>query len=206
MQYLAAHYWQSAGGGKSSMLLQQVYHKRKKMPVVLACVCTNKELVTELSEWFYETALPICSKKGERGMRIMSIRLKHILEKKEKIMGARMAGVLCLGESVCFFQRGEMKIRLLNMKFQRAHSFCLQPDTEPGEKIVFREATIQPNVGILLATEEFWAHIPQEMAEECLDISQIRNQGILKKHLCELGDRGAEKGGTDMGAVLLLSR
>lgn len=206
MQYLAAHYWQSARSDKLSMLLQQAYHKRRKMPVVLALMCTDKNIVKRLSEWFYESALPVCSKKGEKGLFMLGACLKRILEKEGNGQEVQITGLFCVGRTVVFFRRGRMQIQILNTRYQRPHSCSLMAETEIEEHIVFQEGSIQPNVGILLATETFDACVSPKMREECLDIGQMRNQRCVKKRLCELGAAGEEMGGRDMGAILLLSR
>lgn len=214
MQYLATHYWQSANQNVSSLVLQQAYHKKRKLPVLLACVCSDApnnlergRLVTRLADWFYEIGLPLCGRNGEKGIRTISNSLETCLKREvQNAWEHQMAGVLCVGNSLRIFQQGEMGSRLLNMRNYRPYSSELKMDRgrEPG--LLFQDGILQPGVGILLATNSFYEHVPEGTLEECLNIRELRNRSYMEKRLRELGSLGETRGGTDMGAILLMTR
>lgn len=217
MKYLATYYWQ-AGNHSSSLMLQQVCYKRKRMPILLACVCSQttndgraEALVKALTDWFYQIGLPTCSKRGEKGMRIIVAALKKCIigNLRKKVSGfekLQIGGVLCVGNTLCFFQQGRLRIAVLNRKNQHSYSRELLLEAKCNEEMIFREATIQSGVGILLTTDNFYASICPERVEECLSMKELETQMQLEKRLQELGKLGETNGGTDMGAVLIMMK
>lgn len=214
MQYLAAHFWQSANHDVSSMTLQQVYHKKKKMPVVLACICTDaknvkerKRLVTELTDWFYEIGLPLCDKHEGRRMRSVAGSLEGALKKSvANALEMQVAGVFCVGKSLILFQKGSLQMHLLNTRNLRTHSSALQLEADANEGLTLQEGWVQPGIGVLLTTKSFENHVTASRIEECLNIREIRTEERMERRLRELGQFGEARGAEDIGAVLLLAR
>ncbi len=214
MQYLAAYYWQSANRNSSSLMLQQVYHKRRKLPVLMACVCLNqtdknngKKMITRLTDWFYGKVLPLCAGKGEKGIAIIDKSLKSFLKKEEtNLKGVQMSGVFCVGNFLCFWEQGEQNIRLLNLRMHDSQMKELQMEKSEEQRIVFQSGVMQPGVGILLGTHGFYAGIPANVLKDCLNIKELRDQGHVEKRLQELGELGEARGGVDISAVLLVTR
>lgn len=211
MQYFASHYLQAVGGNATSLVLQQAYHKGRRMPVLLACVCTDKKrrhdgrrIGEELTDWFYGTALSLCGKYGIKGMETAAENLNKILIQSRKDGEADMAGIFCVGSSFQIFQWGKTKISILNDR--NHHANCRELRMDAGGWEATQRGILQRNVGILLSSEGFWTVIPRRVIEECLQVRELRTQNKVDARLRELGCFGEEKGGTNMGAVLLVSR
>ena len=212
MQYFATHYWQTAGDNATSLVLQQAYHKRHKMPVLLACVCTDpkgrydgRRIGENLKVWFYDTALPFCGKSGRKGAEPVMEKLNKTLTQSMGETEADLAGIFCAGSSFQIFQKGKAQICILNDRNHHANCRKLQMNVSP-EKIAVQRGILQRNVGILLTSEGFHAAVPHRIIEECLQVREMNSQNRVETRLRELGGFGEESAGRNMGAVLLVSR
>lgn len=211
MQFHAAYYWQSADNN-SALVLQQAYHKRKRIPLLLAGICEATEdkqvagqLTTEFADWFHRCALPLCRKKGKRGLWTSGRSLEHFLRRRVRNKeGVRMSGVFCVGNSLYLFGIGGMKIRILNKKRNCPNISLLHMGDEAVNLPAFQEGVIQTEVGILLATKEFCEQVKEERILECLNIKELYTESNVEKRLHELGKDAETKGGKNMGAILLV--
>lgn len=230
MQYISGYYRQQNGGSSSALVLQQAVYKKNNMPVLLACICTpktaksrktaKKHLPEEreerenagrearlLADWFYDRGLAHGKKGGERAWTAMAGSFTRVLRQTDRTANIETAGILCAGEHILLFGNGAPVISLLNTRNARANcrkllgddSTC--PQYSPGE-FHCREGILQRGIGILVATETFYGQTRLLLAE-CLRAEKMKTQEHLDKRLKELGSFGEERGGTDMGAILL---
>lgn len=211
MQYFATYYWQDADENTASLVLQQAYHKRRRMPVLLACVCTDRaahqngrRIGENLTDWFYGTALPCCGKSGMKGMETAAEKLNKILAQSMKAAETDIAGIFCAGSSFQLFRRGETKIQILNDRNHHTNCRELKMDAGMG-KIAVQNGILQRDVGILLSSEGFQSSVPGRIIEECLQVREMSSQSRADTRLRELGSFGEERGGSNMGAVMLVS-
>lgn len=217
MQYFASYYWQHDAGNTASVLLQQAYHKKRRMPVLLACVSSETKLPRlgnilfgNMADWFYGTGLPLCSRNGERGMAAIGDSLS---ESVNRSLGAcagfaalSWAGILCVGQSFLLFRQGEIKLHLLNIRNQRPYCHELSLPESSMDVPNLQTGTIQRGAGILLATEAFHRGMPAKRMEECLNIQELKSSEQTGRRLQELGAWAEQQGNKDMGAVLLVTR
>lgn len=163
-------------------------------------------LVTNLADWFYESGLSVCGRVGHRAMKEAGSSLKRCLcSMPYGQKGPQLSGVFCVGSSLYLFGRGGMKIRLLNTQNQHSHSLELVLGDVSGKEFIFREGMIQRGVGILLATNSFYEKVPEEYLKECLKVRELHSQRSVERRVRELGAYGENRGGRDMGAILLVN-
>lgn len=224
MQYFTAYYGLPAAESTVSVLLKQVYHKRRKMPVVLACVSTEKDtylteglpgtkwgkqLLCMLTDWFYGAALSLCTRRGERGMDAMADslgkRLGEMFENHPELLTCQWVGALCVGERVLLFRRGEMCIKLLNTKNHRPYCQELKIWKKESSGLAVWSGTIQRGAGILLATKAFFSTIPAGKMEQCLNVREIRSQEQCERRLKEVGGCCEPEQTTEMAALLMIA-
>lgn len=214
MRYFTAYYRQSDADSSVSVLLQQVYHKKRKMPVILACISTDEEqkcgsqVLHMLSDWFYGTGLSRCSRLGERGMNMISDSLMcglyDIMHAGTAIGACRWAGALCVGQSVLLFEKGEKQLSLLNTRKHRSYCQTLELPERAGLSV--QSGTIQRGAGILLATQGFNSCLSVQKRQECLPVGEIRSQELSERRLKELGLYGESLNGKNLGAILIVAR
>jgi len=198
MQYLASHYWQSADENSPSLLLQQVYYKRKRLPVLLACVCNShtdsdfgKSLMRGLTDWFYETGLPFAALKGEKGIWGLRRKAEGYLRKEKGIPeDLELSGILCVGSSFVMWKRGEGKIWFVNQRNQHAQITELHP-------MLFQNGFLQRNVGLILGTGSFGQPQP-------VNGKQWQEESQVKEYLRQMGT--GMKAGEGKGAVMLVTK
>lgn len=224
MQYFTSYYFQSDEINASSVLLQQVCHKRRKLPVVLACVCEENTRfrakdsceykygivwLRNMADWFYGSCLPLCSHNGERGSETIFDNLLEYMNKIPPYPGENTAissaGILCVGDSFLLFRQGTQRISLLNTRNHRP--YCHEIKMQQGNKkgMDFLTGILQRRVGILLATEGFRNCVPDKRREECLNVQEMRTQERVERRMRELGIYAEEQGGTDLGAILIVT-
>lgn len=214
MQYLAAHYWQSANENPPSFLLQQVYHKKRKLPILITCMCEcekerviGERIVTDLADWFYEVALPLCVQKGELAIEGIGKSLKNCLKtEEENLEGVWLSGLFCVGRMLCFWGHGEANVRLLNTKKQASQIKELKIGDARGPEISLCSGMMEPGVGILLGTKDFYRGIPLKVMEECLDKKELVDLPCMERRLSELGNMAEANGGMNRLAVLLVTK
>ncbi len=207
MQYLASHYWQSADEHSVSLLLQQVYHKRKQLPVLMACVCTDENITTKLVDWFWKIGLPLSVRKGEAGIEKVRKKLENYL-KRENISaeGVSLSGVFCVGNMLFFWRKGQMRIRLMNERNFHAQMTEVELGEDAEKRMVFRSGVIQSGVGLLLGTSSFEEWIVGMNPAEYPDVRMLYERGHLEECLQKLGNAAVEKGGKNVGAILIVAR
>ncbi len=217
MQYATSYYWQPNDTNVTTLVLQQAYHKKKRMPVILACICTEEQaqqnhqrkqrMAKDLADWFYGRGLPLCSKlkrsKMDEITDSLNICLQQSLRKEEP---NHVAGIFCVGAHFQLFQKGRQNIGILNSLNYHSHYRNLAINQEKKNSLSIQSGVIQKGVGILLASESFCTSCSYQNIEECLNIQQLHSQSRVDKHLQELGTFGEKKGGNNMGAILLVSR
>jgi len=213
MQYLASHYWQSADDRSVSLLLQQVYHKRKRIPVLMACVCTNegnlhmgKNIITKLADWFWETGLPCSVQKGEAGIEKVRRKLEDYLKQENMFLeDVSLSGVFGVGKSLFLWKKGECKIWLLNERNLHSQITEIELGEKEENQMVFRSGVIENGAGLLLGSASFEEGIAGTRAEQCLDVRMLRGQKRLEKRLQELGNAVMKKGGKNTGAIMIVA-
>lgn len=224
MQYFTAYYGLPAAESAVSVLLKQVYHKRRKMPVVLACISTEKntylteglfdtkwgkQLLSMLADWFYGVVLSLCARRGERSMDALTDslgkKLSEILGNHPELMACQWAGALCVGERVLFFRRGELCIKLLNTRNHRPYCQELKIWKKESSRLEVWSGTIQRGAGILLTTKVFFSTVSARKMEQCLNVREIRAQEQCERRLKELGACCEPKQTTEMAAVLMIA-
>lgn len=214
MQYFATHYWRSGEKNTASLVLQQAYHKRKRMPVLLACIQKNGREKSAFSgeaiDWFYGKCLELCNRNGEKGIKTVERAFTDFLKQaiQEKACDNsefEVAGILIVGKCFVMFQKGRQRIRLINT---RNHcSFCrdIAIDGASVGGLCFQAGIIQKGVGILLTTDVFDENISCDMVQECLNVRELRTQEQVDKHLRELGSVAKKNEKNSLGAVLIVS-
>lgn len=224
MQYFTAYYRQSETGSLVSVLLQQVYHKKRKLPVILACIGEegdipwtrdaeppkeSRELLYKLSDWFYGTGLSLCSRPGERGMTAAADsllqRLYEIRSKRTQLTACRLTGILCVGQRVLLFWQGEQQFRLLNIRNHRPYCQELQLGEQDEDGVHFQLGTIQRGAAVLLATKGFNGCLSAQKRQECLNVREIHSQEQSERRLKELGLCCEAEKGNGLGAVLIVA-
>lgn len=224
MQYFTAFYGLPVAESTVSVLLKQVYHKRRKMPVVFACVSTEKDtylteelpgikwgkqLLCMLTDWFYGAALSLCTRRGERSMDALADslgkKLSEILGNHPELMACQWAGALCVGERVLLFRRGELCIKLLNTRNHRPYCQELKIWKKESSRLEVWSGTIQRGAGILLATKAFCATIPAGKMEQCLNVKEIHSQVQCERRLKEVGGCCESEQTTEMVALLMIA-
>lgn len=210
MQYFTTHYWRSGEKNTSSLVLQQVYHKRKRMPVLLACIQKDGQkengFSRELVDWFYGKGLELCSKNGEGEIEATESSLSDFL--KQAVCG-EIIGILIVGRCFIMFQQGSRGISLLNTRNHRSNYQDLSLARTDAMELCSQTGMIQRGVGILLATDSFYEGISRNMIEECLNVRELRSQNQVDKRLRELGSVAERYDKTDqksIGAVLIVAR
>lgn len=203
MQYHTAYFWQDSKRNLSSLALQQVYCKRKKLPMVFACL-GRAEGVAALMDWFYIRGLRCCVKKGGRGIDQAGRSIYHRLAAQHSHVP--LVGILGVGKRLCIFNLGNASVRVLNLKKGAAYSRELQLGGRDKYGIGIQYVLMEPEVGVMLGTEGFWKGIAELCVEECLNVKELDGKIRVEKRLQELGKQGELRGGTNMAAVLLVTR
>lgn len=211
MQFHAAYYWQSADNN-SALVLQQAYHKKKRIPLLLAGICeatedkqTAGQFMTELADWFHECALPLCRKKGKKGVWAAGRSLEHFLRNRVRNEeGLQMSGIFCVENSFYLFGMDGMQIRILNQKGNSPNIRRLRMGEEKVNLPIFQEGVMQAGVGILLATKGFCEQVTEKCMLECLNTKELCTGSNVEKRLHELGDAAEVKGGKNMAAIFLI--
>lgn len=194
MQYIASHYWQCANENSPSLLLQQVYHKEKKLAVLLACVCSEKWVITGLADWFYGTGLPLVDRKGKKGISQIGKNLERFLrQQKSNREEVWISGALCVGDALYLWKYGETKIWYLNQRNLKPHIGEWYPEGKDKNGLVFQKGFLQSEVGILLGTKSF----PQP---EPVNVKGWKTQREVEEWLQEQGKR------TAAAAILLIAK
>ena len=219
---------------RTSVLLQQGTCGRNSVLFACVCTDGHTAagrasgyLTGQLSEWFYRWGMKNLSRGGEKKIREMQegiaeavCKIDQELLTNEKSRGvlcreaaADLAGIVCVEDNFVLFYRGAQRIYHINTKCLRPHLKCLTGEQERdifcrtshcGGTLNIKSGVIQPETGILLATESFCKGLEEKMLAECLSVSQLSTQSKLDKHIRELGaeaERAAKQEISDVAAV-----
>ncbi len=218
MDFFTACYRQQ-GENTASLLLQQ--YQYKNMQIVFACICTERgnggragEYMTErLLAWFRGINLKRLFRKREKKMDLLLEELAAVVGEIDKELEdggmagegkTGFAGFLCIEDSYIMLCRGETGICLINTAFGRV---CLRRLGGKGGGDVLRpgQGSLQPDIGLLLATGSFYEYVTEPMIKEGLFVREISTEKQMEKHLTELGREGERQGGLNLGAILFRS-
>ena len=199
MKYITGYLWNR---GSDSVLLQQV--KAWQARIAFGWIADGGEtgamLTGQVKAWFEEDGIQLC-KKGREESLTESLRrqLQNFRTGKTSY-----AGIILQGEMFWMFQKNEMKIWVLNSRFQKSHMREMtERIREEGEKGILT-GRIQKGVGILLETGSLCEMLQKEEIKECLAVSDIRADDQLKRRLKELDrlamERRKEEGEEERGS------
>lgn len=225
MKFLTSYYWQGQENA-TSLTLQQIRLKRGGDSLLLACVCDSRDFCGHLVDWLHEEILRKYGRKGSMDWSVALMQLRRMAAERKmpdvKIArtescigtGFSCAGILCLGSEFLMFGQGEQRVYLLNQGFRGARIKKLMGTGEPacqsdskkwgdGKEILeVHQGMMESGVGIVLATESFYAKLTEQMLLDCLG-GDIRNEKQASLHLKELGEFSRSLGGRNLGAVFM---
>lgn len=221
MDLITSSYFQPTQN-HSALLLQHYHYNSSHL--CLACICAAETptqgksaayLTEQLLHWFRSLPWRKLTKDPEKHLPSTETQLQKIIARAiEDLISAHLlppetllpfAGILCINEIFLLFCQGTLKIYLLNRSFNRAHIRCISDELfSSGEKpLSFRQGILQPDIGLLLATETFCRCTAEQDLKDCLHVEEVPDQDRADRHLQELGTCGEARGGRHMAAVLL---
>ncbi len=206
MKYRTSYWWQERPG--ISLSLQQVLRRRDRQPMLFACICAGRDCDRagrELTDWFYGKGIAL---GGREGMGAAQRQIEGLWrEGPGSCMGGGggyplegMVGIFCTGDAFLLFSQGEQRAYLLNTRFRRAH--CRRLTARTGG-LCCMWGILQPQIGILLATEGFYTPFSEAVLRDCLCIRRKEQEETLERHLRELAGEGERHGGRNMAAVCM---
>ena len=193
----------------ASLLVQHCEYRQGQ--VLLACLCRPgkdaNEMLELLFRWFRGLIIaPRDFRKADKAMGKWKRQLEDLLSMEgcvspEFSAGIHVAGILCFGNRAILFCRGEMEILLIQEDIGRAKLRRVRvcPSRVSGWEMEL--ASVQPNVGFLLTSQEFATHILDVKLNECLKMRNIVSEEQLQKQLEELVEVSADD---DMGAACVI--
>lgn len=195
MELLSSYYWQQSGRNVSSLVLLQACHRKKRIPVLLACVCEGG-MADVFSDWFYETGLHLCARGTMRGwnraVKGLEIFLADLREEAEFV------GILCAENRFVRFGQGRGEIFLLNTRNFRPNCRAFEKERWETE-----QGFLQSGIGILLVTEGFAMQMRTSFVTERLDMRGLGEEIHMEQCLKEIGTEFEQKNGRNMGAILI---
>lgn len=225
MKYLASYYWQQERPSFTSLVLQQLVYRRRKVHVLFTCLCTaekeggNSYFGRQLDAWFQNVGreLLVANRGNEEKMKEqLAIIIRQIDEeiavnkrcnRSVPKSNISVAGILCVADYYLLFYRGSMKVYLLNYRFGKTNCRQLaEPDKESDkEDLQMISGRMEQGIGLLLGTKDFGKGLAENEIGECLSVKKLKDAGIGKRHLQELGQASVQNGGQHVGAVLLVT-
>lgn len=218
MDFFTACYRQQ-GENTASLLLQQYQYRH--MQIVFACVCTDRGnggraggyMTERLLAWFRGLNLKNLVRKREKKMDLLLEELTAVVREIDKELEdggmagegkAGFAGFFCIEDSYIMLCRGGTGICLINTGFGRV---CLRRlgVNGSGDALSSGQGSLQPDIGLLLATGSFYEYVTEPMIKEGLFVREISTEKQMERHLTELGREGERQGGLNLGAILLRS-
>lgn len=213
----------------SSLVLQQLVYRRRKVPVLFACVCSveeedrgNSYFAEQLLSWFHSKGRELLMVNRDNAAEV-KIHLQEVISQIDEELAENrrylslcsktpvsVAGMVCVGDSYVLFSRGSQKIYLLNYRFLQANCRRLM-DAERGEvqenskQLRMISGRMEQNIGLLLATADFGKGLEEAQIRECLEIKDLAKADACTQHLQELGQVSVQNGGQHIGAVLLVT-
>lgn len=217
MKFLTSYYRQQ--GESTSVLLQQCCCAGTE--ILFACACgggdkragSDAEILTgALLEWFRSRRLDRAVRAPEDFMDRQRKELERVLQRKTMLNASGCAGFFCLGKEFLSFCGGDAAVRAFNRQMgktqiSRLFSELETREDERGRTEAFRvlRGSIEPEVGVLLATASMLRAVSERALQESLSVGELRTEERMSKHLWELGRAGERAGGRNMAAVLLRS-
>lgn len=210
MEFMTGYYRQKEDS--TALLLQQyVCHG---VPVCLGCICGGEGrgagiagglFTGRILGEFRRTSLLWAVKRRQECLRRMERQLYRCRKSITAPPDFWTAGILAVGEEFLLFHEGAVRIALCNTGFGRP---ALQEiggnDPLRGMGLQLQRGSMETGIGVLLASESFYGHIPGEDMRSCLWVKDIRKPGQTQKRLQELGRMAERQGGRQMGALLLV--
>ncbi|MCM1303715.1 MAG: hypothetical protein NC305_09090 [Lachnospiraceae bacterium] len=207
MEFMSGYYRQKEDS--TALLLQQyVCHG---VPVCLGCVCGGKDSAAGMAGGLF-TGLLLRAFRGADLSQAVEKPSRFLKKMEKRIYRCRadcdvptafwMAGILCAGESFLLFAEGKVKISLCNIGFGRPSLHEIRAGDGERRMRMLR-GSMEPGIGILLASENFYDHIPRSDMQDCLSVKDINDSGQTRKRIRELGEMAEQRGGRGMGALLL---
>ena len=212
MEYLTSCYRRQGEQG-NSLLLQQ--YLCRQTPVCFACLCTcGGQRSREAARYITGLLLVWCRRfpwrkavdrpdswleRARKGLEReitrgeTELRISGLLPEKQ---GTELTAILCIGEEILVLGRGQC-VYLLNTAFGKGGAKYLEG--------TFR-GRIEPNVGILIATEAFGGQLTERALGEALRPEELDTQAQADRHLAELGRTGGKEDHRNSAAVLLLAK
>lgn len=193
----------------SALVLQQVTRRRGKLPIVFAFVweagkdvayrdADDGDVAREMTEWFYEQALPACS-EGKEVACVDAVQ-KMFASKAGEVTG-EFAALFAVGVECFYAWRGSVELHLLNLCFNRLHRKCL---TCWSETFSMERAQIESEVGLLLGSGNFFAQLPEQLLKECLAVETLKNCEQVERHLREASEEVLRCGTEEFSVVLVV--
>jgi len=224
MDYLCAYDWQQAEDCVCLVLKQLEFPG--EVSVVFGCMSYNRTFVRLVMDWFYEKALIMCQRSNGEA-EVMEKMLRQELENLgNKIGGTVFWGVgdnFVLGRIAHRKEEKKIRVGLLNERFGRPHyKELLAPKQEEEQNRIEQERTemdrmkleeeimivsgrLESEVGILMATEDFFLNLSMEQIQACLNVKVLNEERKLQKRLGELAQEVERKGGMHPAGMLIVT-
>ncbi len=218
MRYLTGCY---CADSCPSILLLQGVRVKDRLPVVLAVVWEGlteevknskaKSFREKVMEWFDRQALPACA-KGDAANCVRTV--GRCLEKwmrKLQTEGAKARDgepdswslLFGVGEMCFYGWKGSGEVHLLNLSFNHLNTRKLTCDTE---EMQMQFAKLEPDVGVLLGTRDFFSGLPKQQLKECLEVKTLESREQIAKHVKEVVQEAAVRGAKHAAAILTVTR
>ncbi len=210
MGIVSNYIWErAADGGVSpvSLVLQQV--KIQGREIGLFCVCTSREkalggyMTERLVEWFHRVCLPACEKRSlPSPQNLLEPELACILRELNAGQQAEVwagdleyAGLLLAGSRFFLFGQGEVKVQLVNYRYNRPQLKALAAPLS---------GRIQRGAGLLLHTPELIGKLSKEEVCQILHGEGDWQEQRIGRRLRELYQEGRSRGSAEaVGGIYL---
>lgn len=208
MEFMAGYYRQQ----EDSVALLLQHYVCGGVPVCLGCICGGDSpgagaaggLFTGLLlREFRRFSLWKAVREPEKSLGKMERAVHKCREKCPAPLDFWTAGIFCMGERLLLFSEGRTRILLCNTSFGRPALRGLGEMDGEGRQLQLKRGSMEPGIGILLASDSFCGNIPQESLAACLAVKDIRAPGQTRKRVQELGSAAERRGGRNMAALLL---
>lgn len=199
MKYLTSYYWQQEEKSLTSLVLQHLVYRRRKVPVLFACLCSveeewgNSYFAEQLVSWFQNKGRKLLVANGDNEKKIIAQLHTVIGQIDEELKEngkynhddsksfVSVAGVLCMADYYLLFYRGNQKVYLLNYRFGQAN--CKQISQSGSEQLQIISGRMEKNIGLLLATNDWGRGITEEQIKECLAVKTLTGKNQEEKTL-----------------------
>lgn len=206
----------------SALLLQ--HYQINNVPLCFACICPAEDPVRgraagyfteQLLHWFRALSWRKLSRDPEKHLLHTETKLRRAIERtieeltSSNLLSARerfsFAAIFCIDEHFLLFCQGSTEIYLLNRNLGRGSLQCISDNLSPpaDEHADFLHGLLQPDIGLLLATDTFCNNTDRQELRDCLYVKDIQTEDRARRHLLELGRHIEARGGCHMGAILI---